>query len=256
MKLFCVGHKPPVFAPRAEFTHVSPFVYPDLTQIIVKDDTYGENFHGSILSEYTQLFGLADHLENAPEDELFYIFQYRKFISLRPGNNKAINVSYAYACPQEEANALFPSQTELASTGERLLTGPAVKLRSLAHDYSLRHLAEDFAAFSISLSTVDGFDALRCKTFINCEVLIPAPSLGTSRVDIFLRHVKIMRAAWGHFSENFLVNRADYQRRVGGFLLERLHSFLLYETITSKTIAASRGVQIVVSDSPSIKPTI
>ena len=107
-------------------------------------------------------------------------------------------------------------------------------MRSIAHQYSSAHLVEDFSKFILSLNSLNGFNEKHCENFINCEILFPAPSLGITRVDIFLKHMAILKLAWEHFSNHFSISRDGYQRRVGGFLLERLHSFLLYEEITVK----------------------
>jgi hypothetical protein len=67
---------------------------------------------------------------------------------------------------------------------------------------------------------------------------------------IFHEHMKILQEAWLLFAKKFYVPRLGYQRRVGGFLLERLHSFLLYEiffpNIKMPVVEAN---QIIVSDS-------
>lgn len=83
--------------PSEPYIHVSPNIYPELNQLIVPDDLYGEKFDGRILSEYTQLFGLAEFLKDAPKEEKFYIFQYRKFISLRQPETLSTNLIYAYS---------------------------------------------------------------------------------------------------------------------------------------------------------------
>ena len=87
-------------------------------------------------------------------------------------------------------------------------------------------------------------------------MLIPAPSLGVTRVDIFLKHMNLLTLAWKHFSNHFSIFRDGYQRRLGGFLLERLHSFLIYEEINVKqNFVAFQGSQIVISDSLIIEQT-
>lgn len=255
MKLFCIGHKPPVFTPGLPYVHVSPTAYPGYQQLLVPDDAYGSEFHGSVLSEYTQLFGLADHLARTPQDQdgRLFIFQYRKFLSLRPGAQRSINILHAYACPQAEAEALFPSRAELLSLDQQVLIGPMGTIRSMAANYARFHVTEDFAAFTISLSRLPEFPEARCLNFINCKHLFPAPSLGVVPVGLFLRHMHTLRTVWAHFGKHFLQGRSAYQRRVGGFLLERLHSFLIYEELViQKRLPLQQGSQIVVSDSPRI----
>lgn len=257
MRIFCIGHKAPEFSINAPYTHVSSTTFSGLVQLVIPDDSLGERFHGNCLSEYTQLMGLAETLINSPREERIYICQYRKFLAFRQGCQQSNNVTYAYSSSKVEAESLFPSQDELSALDRSFLLGPIVKTRSLAHHYATHHMIEDFVAFCISLNSIEYFTEERCKNFINCKFLIPSPSLGVCSIDVFLKHMKILKEVFNHFSSNFLVSRSGYQRRVGGFLLERLHSFLLYEEIyIKKTINARHGFQIVISNSPIIRPTI
>ena len=105
----------------------------------------------------------------------------------------------------------------------------------------------------ISLYFAGGFDEQRCKNFINYQILLPAPSLGVFRVDIFLKHMEVLKVVWAHFAEHFFVARDGDQRRVGGFLLERLHSFLICEEASNKIYNVVHGNRVVVSDSLVIK---
>ena len=256
LNYYCVGHRPPAFTPSADYIHISPTPFPGLDQLLIPEDALGAGFHGSVLSEYTQLFGLADHLRDAPPDDRFYMFQYRKFLSLDAGGLRASNAPYIHTCPAPEASHLFPSPDRMSSIPQDILVGPSGNVPSLAAQYCRHHLVEDFAAFVLSLRSVDGFDDRRCKSFISCDTLLPAPSLGLNRNGIFRRHMGILRSAWGHFAANFLVPREDYQRRVGGFLLERLHSFLIYEDIEAKRVTFRQAPQILISDSAVIEATI
>ena len=257
MKYYCIGHKVPIFSPDSPYTHVSPVVCQEINQLIIPENLYGEKFHGSVLSEYTQLFGLAEFLKDSSGSEKLYIFQYRKFISFRPGIKRSKNQPYSFACSPEEGGTLFPSKVELSKLGEALLTGQAIKIRSIAHQYSEAHLVEDFSRFILSLYSLNGFDEKRCENFINCEMLIPAPSLGVTRADIFLKHMAILKLAWEHFSNHFSISRDGYQRRLGGFLLVRLHSYLLYEEINiKKNYSVFQGHRITIADSLIIQKTI
>jgi hypothetical protein len=254
MKYYCIGHKPPTFLPSEPYIHVSPNIYPGLNQLIVPDDSYGEKFDGRILSEYTQLFGLAEYLKDAPRDEKFYIFQYRKFISLRQPTTLSANLPHAYACSSTESPFFLPSQDELSRLGDELLLGKIIgNIGSIAEFYAANHDVNDFSAFMISLYFAGGLDEQRCKNFINYQILLPAPSLGVFRVDIFLKHMEVLKMVWTHFAEHFFVPRDGYQRRVGGFLLERLHSFLICEEVINKIYIVAHGNQVVVSDSLEIE---
>jgi hypothetical protein len=107
----------------------------------------------------------------------------------------------------------------------------------------------------LALACLDGFDFGRFRRFAICPVIIPAPGLGLFRIGDFLRHMGILRSAWNAFNLPFYVPRSGYQRRVGAFLIERLHSFLLCEEqIQGAPIV--RGYQIVVGDSPTLAQTL
>lgn len=257
MKYFCIGHRAPLFSPNSLYTHVSSIVFQELQQIIVPDDVFGPKYHGSILSEYTQLFGLAKVLEESPKDERIYIFQYRKFLSLMKGSQLSSNMPYVYACLPEEGEMLFPSHLDFQGLKDEFVIGQPIAVDSVAQQYALSHRVEDFSAFIYSLSKMNGFNERRCMNFIHSKMLLPAPSIGVFKIGIFLEHMQTLQSAWQHFSSNFYVSREGYQRRVGGFLLERLHSFLILEEINRKEqVLIKQGYQIVISDSLEITPTV
>jgi hypothetical protein len=256
MKIFCIGHKDPLIAISPEFVHVSSAVSKDLIQLIIPDDHFGDGYHGRILSEYCQLFGLARYLKSRANTETLYIFQYRKFLAARKGGSVSSNLPYAYASNTKEAEELFPTPEELAIIAKKKMVGPLVTVESLAGQYSAVHVAEDFSKFAVSVASAFNLDYGRVNEFVSCKHLFPAPSLGAFDGQTFLRHMDILDAAWGHFAQNFLVPREGYQRRVGGFLLERLHSFLIYEdVILHKKYTALQGCQIIVSESLDILRT-
>lgn len=222
---------------------------------MILDDSLGERWDGRILSEYTQLFGLAESGALA-DVEMVYLFQYRKFLALTPGPQLAVNIPYAHAANAAEAEALFPAPAELSRLGSSLLIGPSIRIHSLAHQYARHHLVEDFASFSAALATLPAYGPQRLARFIAGGVLFPAPSLGLFPVALLLDQLRALREAWEVFAADYYVAREGYQRRVGGFLLERLHSFLLVEAIAAGTVQPVRGHQIIVSPTPDIQPTL
>jgi len=254
MRFFCVSHRPPAFDPGTRFTMVSPAPGGGADAIAVADDFLGDRFHGDILSEYVQLFGLARHLAGAEAEARICIFQYRKFLALGPGARRSTNMAYAFASPAEEAAALFPGPRTLGTLRQSLMVGPALAVRSLAGQYGDCHRAEDFVAFVLSLSQIEGFDLERCARFAGCPVLFPAPSLGIHRIGDFRRDMAVLERVWGDHAGRFPVRRRKgYQRRVGGFLLERLHSFLLQERLLRQEESCFFASQIVVSDSTAVR---
>lgn len=252
LQAFCIGHKPPVFEPPAPFTMVCPAALGLLDEIVIADDLFGQAFHGSILSEYTQLFGLAERLKGLPRrPDALYLFQYRKLVSRQAGSRLSSNMPYAYASNPEDAAHLYRSGPCSESLATRLLTGPALRhQRTIAFEYSSSHLVEDFAAFAAACSMSGALDPPGISRFINCNVLIPSPSLGQIPTPLFLEVMDTLRLVWTVFARHFLKARDGYQRRVGGFLLERLHSFLLVEHVRARGVTTRiAGNLIVVSES-------
>ena len=260
MKAFCIGHKPPRFQISQPYTLVSPESFSAPSTLVIPDSSYGELFHGNILSEYTQLFGLVEHLKssNSALDEKIYIFQYRKFISLKKTLSISTNNPWTFTADSVLAESIFPNLNELDSLPCSYLLGPCVNFsQSLAKSYSISHLIEDFVGFCIALRSVPEFTAKRCSAFLNCEILIPAPSLGVTTIGKLIEIMDILKVVWSEFASNYYTPRTGYQRRVGGFLLERLHSYLLYEFFFIQgNKGALSGYQITVSDNTHVEVTI
>jgi hypothetical protein len=256
MQLYCIGHREMEFDPRLPFSFVTPNQNIRNDSIIIEDDRFGAVYSGSILSEYTQLFGVARRLLDAQTDGQLYLFQYRKFISLRTPSLRSAYMPYAFTADRAEAERLFPSADEMASLDGTILTGEyydlaETSLRTVGGQYAAAHLAEDFAGMVATLSRLKGFSDDKCDRFINGPSLIPAPTLGCFPVDVFTSHMTLLSAVWGHFYRHFFRPRSGYQRRVGGFLLERVHSFLIQETIRDRPdLSHQVGAQVVVSEGP------
>ena len=250
---YCIGHVLPAFSIPQDFTYVGPvFCNKASKTIFIPSESPGDVFDGRFLSEYAQLFGLADMLGPLGSGSL-YLFQYRKFISLRCGMRQSTNIPYAYASLGDEAEKLFPNITELNTLSSEVMVGPIIRIPSTAANFSQYHLVEDFAAFCHTLGTLSILSTSDISRFINYKLLIPAPSLGLYPYELFYSHMQILRRAWVRFYEIHFLPREDYQRRVGGFLLERLHSFLILDALQKQQLRAHQGHQIIISDAAHIR---
>jgi hypothetical protein len=69
------------------------------------------------------------------------------------------------------------------------------------------------------------------RSFTAFQGLIPSPALCLVDTPLFLRHMRVLRSAWKIFARHAAVAREGYQRRVAGYLLERLHSHLLCQAL-------------------------
>ena len=71
------------------------------------------------------------------------------------------------------------------------------------------------------------------------------------------KKMSTLRKVWQAFVPHFLQKREGYQRRVGGFLLERLHGFLLLDHVTSLPVERTTvGRLVIVSESEVVQPTV
>jgi hypothetical protein len=255
MQFYCVTHKPVLFDPGVRFQYLSAVDLPGSDTIHIPDDYFGADYHGETLSEYPRLFALADLLAGADPTEFIYLFQYRKFVALKPTQQRSDNLKWAFYSPPEMVPGLFPHAADLKSLNGSTLIGPFHKVGTLAGNYAQCHVADDFACFMLALACAESFDLERCRRFARYPVMIPAPGLGLFRIGDFLNHMRILRSAWSVFNRLFYVPRPGYQRRAGSFLIERVHSFLLCEEIAKGGQIIS-GHQIVVGDSPTLPTTL
>ena len=94
------------------------------------------------------------------------------------------------------------------------------------------------------------------SAFKNC--LIPAPSNGVFPIKYLIEHLIKLEACARAFVHGGYQPRDAYQRRVIGFCLERLHSYLLLASLSKLKINFNEaaGQQIVVSETDAVKPTI
>lgn len=223
MKLICMGHRAPLFTIDRPFRMLSsvPLDLPNVE--VIPDDIWGERYDGAVLSEFLQLFVLAEQLDPA-DDEPIFLFQYRKFIT--PAPTRADPLAYrGHSYTPDEAARAFPSADLLAP-----LTGPIVGeiiAADVAQQYAAFHIASDFVCFCMALTDSGLFSPSETADFARAQALIPSATLGIYPTSTLVRHLAILRHAWNAFRDRDYVPRSGDQRRVGGFLLERLHSFLV-----------------------------
>ena len=96
----------------------------------------------------------------------------------------------------------------------------------MAHNYALVHVIDDLVAFAGCLHAC-GMDAAAVRRFASFQGLLPSPALCLVDTPLFLRLMRLLRAAWNEYAAHAHVAREGYQMRVAGYLLERLHSHLL-----------------------------
>jgi hypothetical protein len=240
LKIFCVGHKAPTFTPPVEYQMLCPFPVGAANEIIIDDERFGQAIDGGVLAEYSQLFGLYDLLSSGDiVADNFFLFQYRKFISPNKGGVASV-WPWVRMTEQQEATLLFPGMEQLQSIQSRIVVGTMCQMaQSMASSYASLHVIDDFVLFIAACAKSDYLTENDINAFTTNRGLIPSPALCYINVELFMSIMNILKDVWSVYSQNYLIKREGYQRRSAGYLLERLHSFLLLKFFmegTEKTL--------------------
>ncbi len=245
-RAFCVGHVPPVFQPGLPFTMLTPRPLGLPGEMVLPDERHSApGLHGAVLAEYAQLFSLHDLIEagDLVVDRL-YLFQYRKFIGLRTGG-VAANAPWLRIAPPADAAALMPSLEALQALPQAAVVGSMFGLgASVAQNYAQVHVIDDLVTFAACLGAA-GMDPGAVRQFAAFQGLVPSPALCLVNTPLFLRQMRVLRAAWGEYTRHAAsahTARTGYQMRVGGYLLERLHSHLLCRAVMEGTTEGEIGI--------------
>ena len=228
VKAYCIGHVAPAFEAPIQFQILCPQPTGMKNEIIIDDNRFGQNIDGSSLAEYSQLFGLAKMIEagDIQADNLF-LFQYRKFISPIPGGVEA-TASWLRILTPETAKPIFPSDQLLNELDSRIIVGSMLNLKSsISQNYSLAHVIDDLVLFAAACAKCPELESTDITSLATMQGFIPSPALCYIKTDIFIKLISTLRSTWEEFSKNYHIQREGYQRRVAGYLLERLHSILI-----------------------------
>ena len=227
-KAYCVGHTLPLFTPGIPYEMLCPASLGIPNEVVIDDARFGSTVDGGSLAEYSQLFGLAPkiHAGDVVADRLF-LFQYRKFISTTQGGAESV-WPWIRVLDSNNATPVFPSLDQLRAFTGRLAVGSIFDFgESIAANYSRVHVGDDFSLFIAACAQSDFLSKENIKSFVTLRGIIPSPAVCYVDVDLFLRVIEILEDVWRIYTENYAIPRQGYQRRVSGYLLERLHSFLL-----------------------------
>ncbi|WP_143009864.1 hypothetical protein [Propionivibrio dicarboxylicus] len=227
----------PLFEPSAPFEMLCPKSLGIANELVIDDDRFGSDVDGAALAEYSQLFGLYDMLcaGDVVADDLF-LFQYRKFISPVIGGGLESVSPWVRVLTPEMAPPLFPGLEQLAALKSRLSVGSVFDFgESLSANYARVHVVDDFVMFVAACAESSQMSSADVKSFATIRGIIPSPALCYIEVDLFIRIMRILKDVWEHYSAHYQLARSGYQRRVSGYLLERLHSYLLCKWLLDNT---------------------
>lgn len=228
LKAYCIGHTQPIFDPPINYQMLCPHSLGIPGEIVIDDNRFGPMIDGTSLAEYSQLFGLYELLSTGDivADDLF-LFQYRKFLSPNSGG-AASTASWVKVVGAEEGIKLFPTLEQLESLSSRVLVGSLLDLtESISMNYARVHVIDDLIMFSAACARNKYLSAADIKSFATFRGLIPSPALCFIKTELFIEIMKILKETWDEYYHEYNIKREGYQRRVAGYLLERLHSHLL-----------------------------
>jgi hypothetical protein len=232
-KTIVIGHQCPLFPLSQETLFIGRMPPKNHECFIEVDDkALGDAFDGHVISEYFQLFYYFLHsTDNLSHPNGYYIYQYRKFLS-RDGNAPAPpSMPYLLTSLPSEVTYKNIQLNDILSLVEtkKVLIGPILSIGSMAENYGKYHVTQDFSMFILAMRDSLLFDNTAIMNFINFPYLIPSPSIGIFPTEYLLADLKALATVWEQFYKNYYFPREGYQRRVGGFLLERLHSFIILQ---------------------------
>jgi hypothetical protein len=249
----CLGH---VSFPHEFIRYVDLMLSPrDVSvpcrSIVVDDSYFGE--HGSALSEYVQLLWLYDHFDTIVDSyEFVRVFQYRRFVSHsrigRRSDRRYLRWIKADELLRREKDFSRHSTTELFNQIHKFRKG-------MLRQYEAAHVLIDIINFSKFLLETEVLDSKRVALFLSDPPLIPASNMGTFRVATLREILATLRKAAEFIKSSDFTPREGYQRRVLGFLLERLNSHLLLQRVETGSSQASFGHHILISDGPEVTNT-
>jgi hypothetical protein len=244
----CIGHKafPTQCAHYFDYM-LSPFpISTDDRFFVVSHRVFGEN--GPSLSEYAQLFWLLENLDQFLRDHTHIrIFQYRRFVSDgQTGLGEPSSLPYAKAIKEDQLQAFHGDFAR--SGGGEIVNAPYKFAKGILAQYADSHALGDFLDFAKFLDRQTILTTFQITDFIRGEVLIPGSSIGVLTVENFKMIYALLFKASAFMNDASFTARTGYQRRNMGFLLERLHSYLLLKGIREGKITKRTGEHIVISE--------
>jgi hypothetical protein len=223
---------------------------------IVPDSTYGA--FGSALSEYAQLIWLRRNLDRIIDGHTHIrVFHYRRFVAqqLRNVGKRSTNQPWATTIRDEQIPE-FEREFSRVSPDSELLNTKVRFQGGMIGQYAHAHVLEDLLSFSRFLCSSKMYSNITVADMLQSTCFIPACNIAILSVENFkVVYDKIVAAASFLTSSDFVL-RSGYQRRNLGFLLERLHSYVLQALLDNGKIQASFGFNYILSESERVSITI
>jgi len=253
-----IGHKRPEFDlwPEHKFATFNPIAQNDFK--LIEDLELKELLPDNLIGEYYFLFLIRRQIENQTSLKAITLSQYRRFTTIQSIGQPSANQPYAKLISKNQAANANIGKLIVAKKDGWLVSSSYATSPNVSYQYSRSHILRDWFRF-----LADSFDAgllnqteITESAFMN--ILIPAPSNGVFPFRYLVEHLIKLEACARAFINGGYKPRDAYQRRVIGFCLERLHSYLLLASLSKLKInfKEAAGQQVVISENESVKPTI
>lgn len=223
IKHVCISHAALRFVPTVPYTFYTPMPLDGIETVVIPDDCLGERYNGRVLSEYLQLFALAEQWTDF--DGLIHLFQYRRFLSPNAPRVWKAQVDGGLFVEEATATQLFPAADRYATVNLPTI-GPIMRY-PIVKQYAIAHPPVDLENLARSMAFSGAFSQADAEEFYNSQLFLVSPSIGIYPASMLCDHIATMRRVWDYFYDHYYVPREGYQRRLGGYLMERLQSYLV-----------------------------
>ena len=250
----CLGHRP---FPDAHNDFVDLLVSPNLVgggikrKAYLPDEINGPNGHA--LSEYGQLIWIYRNLDALANGfEYLNVFQYRRFISPTPVDRVKLEGD-SWVTVVTEADLADLAFCFSRTQPGMLFNTPIDVPESVVSQYAAAHVLSDMLAFVDFLMAENILDDATAAEFLSMRRAVFSSAIGIYRVDAYRVIFAVLEQAARFLHSPRFVPREGYQRRTVGFLLERLHSFLILKFLAR---GANFGYNLMIADAPELSPTV
>jgi hypothetical protein len=227
LRLF-IGHKPPEFGVWPGFTYCAQ----KSASFTLPTDEKLDQLSSDVLSEYHSLFLLRRALvERGVTDGCITICQHRRFVLNSPRGEVAVNLPSSWLIGAKAAAALDTSLLA-PREGNFLIASPMSMPSTVLDQFHVHHPLRDLLRFFADLMDARLISAADVHNILNMKLLIPAPSCGTFSIEAFHEIYALLEQCVAAWHSGGYQPHLGYQKRITGFLLERLHSYLLISHMT------------------------
>jgi hypothetical protein len=250
----CLGHLPfpETYADRVDVFLTSREIHGHGRAIFVDDAIWGPN--GGALSEYSQLLWLSDNFDQVVGESAFVrVFQYRRFVSRNRVGRQATADFFTYI----HADELESFADDFARNDEvELFNRPHQFRGGMLSQYAEVHPMDDLLAVLRLLLHTGRITQMAAAAFLREDYVIPSCNMGVFRRQTLKHILNLLRPVAEFLQSPDYVARDGYNRRSLGFILERLHSFIILDLIRTGQAAQNFGNHIVISESAEVPRTI